>query len=72
MIEKIKLIAKSVRQYKKYAIWTPILMVIEALMECAMPFVMSMLIDTITQAVTVTAEHPYNEGEYHNSTYLEE
>ena len=61
MIEKIKLIAKSVRQYKKYAIWTPILMVIEALMECAMPFVMSMLIDTITQAVTITAEHPYNE-----------
>ena len=61
MIEKIKLIAKSIRQYKKYAIWTPILMVIEALMECAMPFVMSMLIDTITQAVTVTAEHPYNE-----------
>ena len=61
MIEKIKLIAKSVRQYKKYAIWTPILMIIEALMECAMPFVMSMLIDTITQAVTITAAHPYNE-----------
>ncbi len=61
MIEKIKLIAKSVRQYKKYAIWTPILMIIEALMECAMPFVMSMLIDTITQAVTITAPHPYNE-----------
>lgn len=58
MIEKIKLIAKSVRQYKKYAIWTPILMVIEALMECAMPFVMSMLIDTITQAVTITIENP--------------
>lgn len=57
MIEKIKLIAKSIRQYKKYAIWTPILMVIEALMECAMPFVMSMLIDTITQAVTITAEN---------------
>ena len=61
MLEKIKLIAKSIRQYKKYAIWTPILMVIEALMECAMPFVMSMLIDTITQAVTVTGTHPYNE-----------
>ncbi len=61
MLEKVKLIAKSVRQYKKYAIWTPILMIIEALMECAMPFVMSMLIDTITQAVTVTAAHPYNE-----------
>lgn len=61
MLEKVKLIAKSVRQYKKYAIWTPILMIIEALMECAMPFVMSMLIDTITQAVTVTSAHPYNE-----------
>lgn len=58
MIEKIKLIAKSIRQYKKYAIWTPILMVVEALMECAMPFVMSMLIDTITQAITITATHP--------------
>ena len=58
MLEKIKLIAKSVRQYKKYAIWTPILMVVEALMECAMPFVMSMLIDTITQAVTITIENP--------------
>jgi len=61
MLEKVKLIAKSVRQYKKYAIWTPILMIIEALMECAMPFVMSMLIDTITQAVTVTAAHTENE-----------
>ena len=61
MIEKIKLIAKSVRQYKKYAILTPILMVIEALMECAMPFVMSMLIDTITQAVTITVENPVSQ-----------
>ena len=61
MWEKVKLIAKSIRQYKKYTILTPILMVIEALMECAMPFVMSMLIDTITQAVTPTVEKPYSE-----------
>ena len=50
MKEKIKLILKSVRQYKKYAIATPIFMVFEAAMECLLPFVMSMLIDCITDA----------------------
>ena len=47
MKNKIKLILKSVRQYKKYAILTPIFMIGEALMECALPFVMSMFVDTI-------------------------
>ena len=47
MKEKIKLILKSVRQYKKYAILTPIFMIGEALMECALPFIMSMFVDTI-------------------------
>ena len=47
MKQKIKLILKSVRQYKKYAILTPIFMIGEALMECALPFVMSMFVDTI-------------------------
>ena len=47
MREKIKLIFKSVRQYKKYAIITPIFMIGEALLECALPFVMSIFVDTI-------------------------
>lgn len=47
MIEKIKLILKSVREYKKYAIITPIFMVGEAAMECAMPFIMGMFVDEI-------------------------
>lgn len=33
MLKKIKLILQSLRQYKIYAIITPIFMVIEALME---------------------------------------
>lgn len=45
MWKKIKLILKSVRQYKKYAIMTPIFMVGEALMESCLPFVMSIFID---------------------------
>lgn len=61
MKEKIKLIFKSVRQYKKYAILTPIFMVIEAAMECMMPFVMSMLIDTVKGAVTITETHPVSD-----------
>ena len=51
MWKKIKLIVSSVRQYKKYALITPIFMVIEALLECVMPFTMSMLIDSVNGAV---------------------
>lgn len=62
MKEKIKLILKSVRQYKKYAILTPIFMIGEALMECALPFVMSMFVDTIEHVSTLedmVKPHPY-------------
>ena len=41
MWQKIKLILKSVRQYKKYALITPIFMVIEAALECLLPFISS-------------------------------
>ena len=51
MWKKIKLILSSVRQYKKYALITPIFMVIEALLECIMPFTMSMLIDSVSDAI---------------------
>ena len=41
MLNKIKLILKSVRQYKIYAIITPIFMMLEVLLESAIPFTMS-------------------------------
>ena len=47
MLEKIKLILKSVREYKKYAIITPLFMIGEVACECAMPFVMGMFVDGI-------------------------
>ncbi len=65
MWKKIKLILQSVRQYKKYALITPIFMVLEALLECIMPFTMSMLIDSVNNAVktgiefTITSPIPY-------------
>ena len=52
MINKIKLILKSLRQYKKYALITPIFMLFEAALECALPFIMSMFVDTIEQIST--------------------
>jgi len=52
MIKKIKEILKSVRQYKKYAIITPLFMVGEALIECLLPFIMSMFIDVMNDNVT--------------------
>ena len=65
MWKKIKLVLGSVREYKKYAIITPLFMVLEALLECVMPFTMSMLIDSVNGAVktglkfTITSPIPY-------------
>ena len=53
MWKKIKLILKSLRQYKVYALITPLFMVIEAALECALPFVMSMFVDTIEKVTTI-------------------
>lgn len=47
MVNKVKLILKAVREYKLQTILTPIFMIGEAAMECALPFVMSMFIDEI-------------------------
>lgn len=47
MGKKIKLILRSLRQYKVFAIITPLFMILEAALECALPFVMSMFVDTI-------------------------
>ena len=52
MWKQVKLILSSVREYKKYAIITPLFMVIEALMETSLPFVMSMFIETIQSGPT--------------------
>ena len=49
--QKVKLILKSIRQYKRYALITPLFMIGEALLECIMPFTMSMLIDSVNNAV---------------------
>ncbi len=47
MWEKIKLIFKSLREYKVFAIVTPLFMIGEALLECFLPFLMSILVDII-------------------------
>ncbi len=49
MKHKIGLILKSLREYKKFAIITPIFMVIEAAIESALPFLMSIFLDAIIQ-----------------------
>ena len=54
MIKNMKLIFSSVRQYKKYAIITPLFMIGEVLLETLLPFVMSILIDTIEKIGTIS------------------
>ena len=67
MYKKIKLILKSLRQYKKHAIITPLFMVVEAALECALPFVMSMFVDTIEKVTNV--EDIMTFYEYNNTNF---
>ena len=53
MWKKIKLILRSVREYKRYAIITPFFMIGEAALECALPFVMSRLVNTIDNMTSI-------------------
>ena len=54
MLRKIKLILKSLKQYKSAALITPLFMIVEAALECALPFVMSIFVDTIDKVKTPT------------------
>ena len=53
MWKNIRLILKSIRQYKVFALITPLFMIVEAALECALPFVMSMFVDTIEKVTTI-------------------
>ena len=67
MWKKIKLILKSLRQYKRPALITPIFMVVEAALECALPFVMSMFVDTIEKVTTfedIMTFYPYDNANF--------
>ena len=50
MKRKIKLILKAVREYKIYAILTPIFMLFEAGMECFIPWMMTNLVGDMRTA----------------------
>ena len=46
----VKTLTKSVREYKKQSILTPVCMVLEVIFECLIPLFMSKLIDEIEGA----------------------
>ena len=48
----VKTLTKSVREYKKQSILTPIFMVLEVIFECLIPLFMSRLIDEIEGVAT--------------------
>ena len=41
----IKTLARSIREYKKNAILTPILVIVEVVLECIIPFVIANLVN---------------------------
>ena len=63
----IKTLLKSVRQYKKPSLITPIFMLLEALCECLIPFIMAKMITAIdvegieaTVALTEIGKHRFS------------
>ncbi len=59
MFKAILKVLRSVREYKIYAIITPLFMIGEAAVECALPFVMSKLVDEIEFADNIKVLIPY-------------
>ena len=53
----IKKLAKSIREYKKPAILTPICMVMEVFMEIAIPYLLATLIDQGIEQSNGSEEH---------------
>ena len=41
----IKVLARSIREYKKASIMTPLLVMVEVILECAIPFVIAQLVN---------------------------
>ena len=59
MFKAFKKVFKSVKEYKIYAIITPLFMIGEAAVECALPFVMSLFVDKIEGTTNITSLLPY-------------
>ena len=51
MFKMIAKVLKSVREYKIFAIITPLFMIGEAAVECALPFIMTLFVDSIKDVV---------------------
>ena len=59
MFKAFKKVFASVREYKIFAIITPLFMIGEAAVECALPFVMSLFVDSIEDTPDIAALLPY-------------
>ena len=59
MFKTMLKVLKSVREYKIYAIITPLFMIGEAAVECVLPFIMSKFVDRIEGVNSITPLVPY-------------
>ena len=57
--DMIRELAKSVREYKKASIMTPIWVALEVVLECIIPFIMAMLVNQIKAGCTMTVIFQY-------------
>ncbi|MBQ8685953.1 MAG: ABC transporter ATP-binding protein [Clostridia bacterium] len=56
MVGTVKTLLKSVRQYKKPSLITPLFMVLEAFCECLIPFFMASMVNEVQASATATMQ----------------
>ena len=54
MVSTVKTLLKSVRQFKKPSLITPVFMTVEALCECLIPFFMARMVNEVQAAQVAT------------------
>lgn len=55
----IKQIAGSLREYKKHAILTPLLVTLEVVLECAIPFIIALLVNQVKDGTNINLVYQY-------------
>ena len=65
-IPKFRYLMRSIREYKKYAFGSIIFVLLETILECVIPYIMSLLIEVLSSFINVTVTDALKEQALHS------
>ena len=65
-IPKFRYLMHSIREYKKYAFGSIIFVLLETILECVIPYIMSLLIEVLSSFINVTVTDALKEQALHS------